>query len=104
MHEMRRRRREAAGKLCLGSAEKETTRAIPRCITPSVPVVGVTGDHFGFVMLALFTLHFCSVNNWRGILCWRFFFHDRRWAPLYLHRNRPTDYRRTEMVTPVCYR
>src|SRR5215469_8331743 len=64
------------------SAEKETTWAVPRFlgITPRVPiavVVALTGDHSGLVMLAFFTVRFCSGNDRSDIFCWRCFFHDR---------------------------
>jgi hypothetical protein len=34
------------------------------------------GPYFGFVVLAFFTVRFCSGNDWGDILCWRFFFRD----------------------------
>jgi hypothetical protein len=69
-------RREAAGHTCAGSAEKETSWAVPRFlgITQRVPiavVVALTGEHFGFVMLTFFSVRFCSGNDRRDILCWR---------------------------------
>jgi hypothetical protein len=73
---------EAAGHTCAGSAEKETSWAVPRFlgITQRVPiavVVALTGEHFGFVMLTFFSVRFCSGNDRRDILCWRCFFRDR---------------------------
>jgi hypothetical protein len=69
------RRREAASHPCAGSAEEETSRAVPRFlgITQRVPiavVVGLTGKHFGFVMFAFFSVRFGSGNARRDILCW----------------------------------
>jgi hypothetical protein len=68
-------RREAASHPCTGSAEKETSWAVPRFlgITQRVPiavVVALTGEHFGFVMLAFFSVRFCSGNDRRDIVCW----------------------------------
>src|SRR5215472_19035314 len=114
---------------CARSLEKRTSWAVPVFfgVTQRVPiavVVALTGEHFGFVMLAFFSVRFCSGNDrwdllcWRcffsdrrDILCWRCFFRDRRgilcwrcffrnrWVPLYLHLNCPSDYRRG-MLTP----
>src|SRR6516164_1387753 len=95
---------------CAGSLEKRTSWAVPVFfgVTQRVPiavVVALTGEdfgfvseHFGFVMLAFFSVRFCSGNDRLDLLCWRCFFSDRR-VPLYLHLNCPSDYRRG-MVTP----
>src|SRR5215469_5853411 len=100
---------------CAGSLEKRTSWAVPVFfgVTQRVPiavVVALTGEHFGFVMLAFFSVRFCSGNDRWDLLCWRCFFSDRRdilcWrcffrsrrVPLYLHLNCPSDYRRG-MVT-----
>jgi len=72
-------RERQAGNLSAGSAEKETSRAVPRFfgITQRVPiVVGPTGEYFGLVMLDFSSVRFCSGNYWRNILCWCFFFRD----------------------------
>src|SRR6516162_7918043 len=101
---------------CAGSLEKRTSRAVPVFygVTQRVPVavvVALTGQHFGFVMLAFFSVRFCSGDDPRSSLCWRCFFSDQRntlsWqsffrdrrVPLYLHLNCPSDYR-WGMVTP----
>jgi len=70
-------------------------------ITPGVPiavVVALTGEHFGFVMFAFFSVR-CSGNDRSDILCCRCFFRDWR-VPLCLHRNCPTDYR-TVLTRPI---
>ena len=51
---------------------KETSWAAPRFlgITQRVPiavVVALTGEHFGIVMLAFFSVRFCSGNDRRDI-------------------------------------
>ena len=60
---------------CAGSAEEETSWAVPKFlgITQRVPVtvvVGLTGEHFGFVMFAFFSVRFGSGNDRRDILRW----------------------------------
>src|SRR6516164_10968984 len=68
---------------CAGSLEKRTSWAVPVFlgVTQRVPiavVVALTGEHFGFVMLAFFSVRFCSGNDRWDLLCWRCFFSDRR--------------------------
>src|SRR6516225_11344192 len=90
-------RREAAGRPCAGSAEKETSLGI----TPRVPiavVVALTGKHSGFVMFAFFSVR-RSGNDRSDILCCRCLFRDWR-VPLCLHRNCPSDYR-TVVTRPI---
>ena len=73
---------QAAGHPCAELAEPEASWAVPRLfgITQRVPVavvVALTGQHFGFVMLAFFSVRFCSGDDPRSSLCWRYFFCDR---------------------------
>ena len=66
--------REAAGHSRAGSAEKETawTISIFFGITQSVPIsviVALTGENFGLVMFAFFSVRFLDDNDRRDSFC-----------------------------------